>query len=127
MADGAVRIAYKDWPIFGAISEYAARVALAAHRQGIYPALHHALMAEPARLDPPVLRRVVQRLGGDWLRIERELEHFSRGFDLALEQIRSEAFLLGLPGTPAFLIGDRLVIGALSEAEFRRAFALARE
>lgn len=44
--DGHVRIVYKDWPIFGAVSEQAARVAIAAGRQGLYPAIHTRLMDE---------------------------------------------------------------------------------
>ena len=53
--DGNIRLVYKDWPIFGAQSERAAKVALAADRQGIYPSVHHALMHMP--VDGQSMRR----------------------------------------------------------------------
>ena len=70
--DGNVRIIYKDWPIFGRRSERAAKVALAAARQGIYSRVHHALMASP-RLDEAGLREAVETSGGNWQRIVVDL------------------------------------------------------
>src|SRR5690606_18407885 len=67
--DGNVRVVYKDWPVFGERSEYAAKVALAAHRQGIYCAVHHALMNAPS-LDHAALREVIVRAGGDWTQLQ---------------------------------------------------------
>lgn len=121
--DGKVRILYKDWPIFGPVSEQAARVALAADRQGLYAPVHHALMAEPRRLDPVVLRAVVEQAGGDWPRIEQDLQIHGAAMDRALRKNRDDAFALGVAGTPAYLIGGTLVIGAIGRRQFRRAFA----
>ncbi|WP_082718718.1 MULTISPECIES: thioredoxin domain-containing protein [unclassified Sphingobium] len=82
--DGRVQLAYKDWPIFGALSEQAARVALAAHYQGIYPPIHHALMRERRQLERNVLELVVQQAGGRWDRIERDLNPHSPSKSLIL-------------------------------------------
>lgn len=125
--DRKVAIVYKDWPIFGPVSQRAARVALAADRQSIYPQVHHALMRERRLLEPPVLRDVIERAGGRWDRIERDLTDHGRAIDAALAQTRREAFLLGISGTPAFLIGPSLIEGALDRSEFRRAFRAARK
>src|SRR5580698_8922387 len=42
--DPNIAIVYKDWPILGAVSVYAARSALAAQYQGKYLAAHDALI-----------------------------------------------------------------------------------
>ena len=124
--DGRVRVVYRDWPIFGPASVRAARVALAAARQGIYPRLHTALMAEPRRLDPVVLRANVEQAGGDWQRLLRDLATHSGEIDAQLDRNRRDAQGLGLPGTPAYLIGPILVIGALNRAGFEKGIAQAR-
>jgi protein-disulfide isomerase len=123
--DGNVRLVYKDWPVFGERSRKAAEVALAAHRQGIYPAVHHALMRAPG-LDEPTLRRTVETAGGDWTRVEADLARHAPQVAEQLALNAGEAFSLGLVGTPGYLIGPVLAEGALSEDEFRRAFAQAR-
>lgn len=124
--DGGVRIIYKDLPIFGDVSERAARVALAADRQGIYVKVHHTLMREWRALEPPVLRAAVEGAGGNWARIERDLDADGRAMDFALLQNRLDARSLGVAGTPGFLIGTTLVVGALSRSEFRKVIAAAR-
>lgn len=124
--DGAVMVIYKEWPIFGALSERSARIALACDRQGIYSEFHQALMKEPRRLEDAVLRDVAETSGGDWAQLENDLTSQREAIDRAIARTRSEAFKLGLAGTPAYLIGDRLVNGALSLQEFKSAFRSAR-
>lgn len=125
--DRKVALIYKDWPIFGPVSQRAARVALAADRQSIYPEVHRALMDERQRLEPAVLREVIERAGGRWDRIERDLRDHGREIDAAIAQNGREAFMLGVSGTPAFLIGLSLIEGALDRHEFLRAFRAARK
>lgn len=120
--DGHVRLVYVDWPIFGAPSERAARVALAADRQGIYPALHRRLMAEPRALTDPVLRENVMAVGGDWVRVLADLHGHGAAVDRRLAESRTAAFALGIPGTPAYLAGTVLAVGALDERGFARLF-----
>ncbi len=124
--DGRVRIVYKDWPIFGAASERAARVAIASDRQGIYPLVHDRLMTGPAH-DEEALRSAVEESGGEWSRLEADLARHGSGISALLAQHGREALALGLAGTPGYLIGTMRVRGALNEAEFVRAFSEARE
>ena len=46
-ADHTVAVIYKEWPIFGGASVYAARSALAANYQGKYLQAHDALISAP--------------------------------------------------------------------------------
>jgi len=123
--DGNIRVVYKDWPIFGERSERAAAVALAANRQGIYVSVHHQLMNSSA-LDDDALRNAVEDAGGDWGQLEVDLR--THGSEIAghLTANRIDALTLGLQGTPGYLIGPLLIEGALTDAEFVRAFARAR-
>jgi len=125
--DRNVAVIYKDWPIFGPMSQRAARVALAADRQSIYPQVHHALMSERRVLESAVLREVIERAGGRWDRIEQDLKDHAREIDAMMAQTAREAFALGVAGTPAFLIGPSLIEGALDRQEFLRAFRAARK
>ncbi|MDX3884936.1 MULTISPECIES: DsbA family protein [Sphingomonas] len=117
-----VRIMFKEWPVLGPNSERAARVALAADRQGIYAAFHERLMRRQGRIDDDLLRMAVEGAGGDWARIESDLAANAPAIDRALARNATEAFALGLSGTPAYLIGPLLVRGGLNEAGFRQAF-----
>ncbi len=123
--DGNIRLVYKDWPIFGERSEQAARVALAAHYQGIYPAFHHRLMSSP-RLNDEALRQHVERAGGNWEQLEADLLARRSAIESQLAANERDAFALGLQGTPGYLIGSVLIQGAHSEGEFLRAFKQAR-
>jgi protein-disulfide isomerase len=123
--DGHVRVVYKDWPIFGERSVRAAKLALAAHRQGIYPALHHQLMKSPS-LDEFALRDAVEGTGGNWEQIGSDLLTHRPAIEAQLTTNSRDAFALGLQGTPGYLIGPLLVEGALTEREFVRAFEQAR-
>lgn len=126
-SDGAVRLSYRDWPIFGPRSVRAARVALAAAAQGVYPAVHARLMGEARPLDGAVVRAAVERSGGDWAEVLARLERDGAKIDALLAETARAAFQLGIAGTPAYLIGAILVVGALDEAGFVEAFARARE
>lgn len=123
--DGNVRIVYRDWPVFGERSERAAAVALAAHRQDIYPSVHQRLMMSPSMADT-ALREAVEGAGGDWQLLEADLLTHGRAIADQLAANRLDALALGIRGTPSYLIGPLIVEGALTEREFLRAFREAR-
>ena len=125
--DGHVRVIYRDWPIFGERSEQAARVAIASNRQNIYPDVHRRLMSERRMLDPEVLRLAVLGAGGSWRRLQTDLRTHERAINEQLNRTSKDAFTLGIPGTPAYLVGTILITGAMDEAAFKKAFALARK
>jgi protein-disulfide isomerase len=108
--DGNVRIIYRDWPIFGERSERAATVALAGHRQNIYPAVHQQLMRSMSS-DDNALRDAVEGAGGDWGLLEADLLTHGGAIANQLAVNRLDAFALGLRGTPSYLIGPLIVEG----------------
>ena len=125
-ADGRVRLIYRDWPIFGPMSERAARITLAADHQGIYPELHARLMRERRPLTEAVLREDVVLSAGDWAKIVETMKTRAGEIDRMLSATRTTAFALGIAGTPAYLAGPVIALGANDEAGFRRLFAEGR-
>ena len=116
----AVRFIFKEWAIISPASGDAARVALASSYQGRYPAVRDALMRARMPLSPDRIREAVEAAGADWQRLERDLARHGRAIDAELARTSRQAFGLGLPGTPAYLVGNRLVVGRLSARQLRR-------
>lgn len=124
--DGKVRLVFKDWPIFGPASERAAKVALAAVHQGVYPDVHDRFM-RAADLSEGGLRREVEAAGADWARLIADLERFRTDIATQLGRNATQAFALGLGGTPAYLVGPILVLGAMESKDFAKVMTQARE
>lgn len=124
-ADGGVRLRFLDWPVFGDDSRAAARVALAAEAQGLYLAVHTALMSG-GRANAEAAEAAVAKAGGDLGRLRATLAAEGARLEGKLARNAFHAFALGLAGTPSHIIGRLRVQGGLSEAGFRQAFARAR-
>jgi protein-disulfide isomerase len=103
-----VRFVFKEMPIFGPVSQHAARAALAVKKAGgDYVGLYQALMATPA-LDDETIDRLAVAKGA---RLQDIAPNASSD---ALAQIaRNDALFnqLDLEGTPAFIVGDRMILG----------------
>lgn len=119
-ADRRLAVVHKEWPIFGDVSEHAARVALAATYQGRYDAVHWAFMFSPTRLaDKDMVDTVAKQAGVDWTRLTSDLKAHARDIDAVLARNEREAALLTLQGTPGLVINGYLIRGALSEEQLR--------
>ncbi len=119
-ADRRLAVVHKEWPIFGDVSEYAARVALAATYQGRYDAVHRAFMLSPTRLsDKDMVETVARQAGVDGARLARDLKAHGRDIDAILARNAREAGLLALQGTPGLVINGYLIRGALSEDQLK--------
>jgi len=123
-SDPKVRVVYKDFPILGPASVTAARALLAAHKQGGYVKMHNVLMTGAPNLDEAALRAATQRAGLDWPRLQRDM-------DAPDVQARINANLalgraLDIQGTPAYVIGDQLVPGAVGLGDLKGAVAAVR-
>jgi protein-disulfide isomerase len=120
-----VRLVLKDLPILGPNSLLASRALLAAQRQGKYAELHDALLKLKEEPTEPVLKREAEKLGLDWARLRREMDAPAIG--RRLEANTKLAAALRIEGTPALIIGDTLVPGAVDLATLEKLVAEARE
>lgn len=119
-ADPRLAVIHKEWPIFGAVSEHAARVALAANYQGRYEAVHRAFMLSPTRLsDKEMVETIAKKTGVDWARLTRDLKTHGGDIDAILKRNEREAMLLGLQGTPGLVINSYVIGGALSDDQLK--------
>ena len=124
--DGNIRLVLKDWPIFGEVSQYAARMALAAKFQGKYVQAHDALIGAKTRLSEPIIRDLLQRAGIDVAKADADLAAHRQEIDALLARNDAQAKAFGFPGTPAFIIGTFRVPGVLTADGFRLAIKDAR-
>lgn len=111
-----VRVVFKEWAVLGPVSRTAARATLAANYQGRYLAMRDAMMSR----NPADVRGAAVAAGLDWPRLQRDLIAHRGAIETELTRTGWQAYGMGLPGTPAYLIGNRLVIGRLPEAKLRR-------
>jgi protein-disulfide isomerase len=123
-ADPKVRLVYKDWPILGPASQLESRALLAAQRQGGYFKLQDALMREGTAPTSDTIRADAERLGLDGGQLLRDME--DPAIKARLDANLALAQQIGLQGTPALIIGQRLIGGAMDLPELREAVAEAR-
>ena len=121
-ADPNVKLVYREWPILGDGSVFAARAALASREQGKYEEFHWALMGMAGRAEEATVIRVAEEIGLDVAELRRGMNAPEIDAHIAASMEMSRA--LGFNGTPSFVIGDALVPGVI-EAE--QMIQLARE
>jgi protein-disulfide isomerase len=126
-ADRKVRIIYRDWPIFGPASERAARVAIASQWQGKHTAFHDALMTTTQPLNEANIRAAAKSSGINWSRLEANLKTHSIEIEALLKRNGEQAELLGLEGTPGFIIGNVQSFGGMTLPEFQAGVSKARK
>lgn len=123
--DRKVKLVYKDWPILGPESVFAARAALASRHQGKYVAFHNEMMKARGGLDEAAVMEIARRVGLDIDRLRRDMEGpeiahiLKRNFELA--------DALRLSGTPSFVIGDTVVRGGRDYRSLQALVDKARE
>jgi protein-disulfide isomerase len=108
--DKKVRFVFKELPILSKGSEEAARVALAAKRQGKYWEFHQALLGSKGQANEATALKAAESLGLDMGKLKT---------DMASDEVKKElqgdlqlAKELGVNGTPHFLVGDKSIPGA---------------
>ncbi len=108
-ARGEVQIKVVELPVLGDTSREMAKAALAAWRQGKYEQYHRFLMRAP----PPKTDDDIALLG-------EGLDADAGEISEILKSNFAVANLLGVQGTPAFIINGRYIPGALREEQFLR-------
>jgi protein-disulfide isomerase len=123
--DPGLRIVYKEWPILGRNSEFAAKAALAAHRQGRHEAFHQALMAGKGTANEASAYEAAARIGLDLSRLKLEMEDPT--IQQAIARNHDLARALRINGTPSFVVGNQVVRGATDLTTLQALIRRARE
>jgi len=109
--DRKLRFVFKEMPVLGPASVTAAHAALAARKQGKYDAFHQAMMATRGQIADDTVFHVAGSVGLDVERLKQDMA--APEIEKALKANLKLAEALGIKGTPGFVIGDRIVPGAV--------------
>ena len=123
-ADPGLRVVYKEFPILGPGSEFAARAALAARKQGKYVPFHNALMRATDQVTEQTVIEIAREVGLDTERLERDMR--DPAIEEAIGRNLQLANALGITGTPSFIIGQDVVPGAVDLRTLQSMIAHAR-
>jgi protein-disulfide isomerase len=118
--DKGLRVVYRELPILGPESVTAARLSLAASQAGRFNQFHDALY-DAGRPAPDTNARAASTAG-----IARELKPDPKG-EAELRRNFDMASKLGATGTPLFVVGDRVLNGAVGYEQLKAAVAKARK
>ena len=119
-----LRLVFREFPILGPELMPAARAALASRAQGLYEPFHRALLGADVPFDLDHIPGAARSVGLEAERLARDME--APAPDALIERNAILANVLGVRGTPAFVIGDGTIQGALPLEQFRAAIADAR-
>ena len=104
-----IRFVFKQFPIFGEVSDTAAKVALTPQGKAKAYDLYKSWMGEKA-LDDSLLDKDLQAAGIDPAAARKAAE--SPAIEQQILDTRALATNLKIEGTPAFVVGDTLIPGA---------------
>jgi protein-disulfide isomerase len=109
-ADPQLRIIYKELPILGPNSLFAAKAALAANKQGKYVAFHRALYQLRGHVEEAQVLETARTIDLDVSRLKADME--DKAIAGILEKNVELARTLHITGTPGFVAGDQVTTGA---------------
>jgi len=109
-ADPQLRVVYKEFPILGPNSTFAAKAALAVHRQGKYLAFHKALMQVRGTVDEARVLDVAAKIDVDIERMKTDMN--DPAIQAAIDKNLALAQVLSINGTPGFVVGEQILRGA---------------
>jgi protein-disulfide isomerase len=115
--DPGVRVVQKQYPVLGPDSVFAARMALAAQKQGKHGQLHDALMEKKPNINSVAMLKVAEEIGLDMQRLKSDMN--SPDVDAELRRNVEIGTALRLTGTPAIIVGTELVPGATDLATLK--------
>lgn len=117
----SVRFVFKELPIFGADSNTAAKVALAASTQKAYLPMHDALFKQTAGFDSKAMAKLMKAQGLNVGKMKATLKE--KWIEEELKSNSDIAQALKIEGTPAFIIANKdltkfeFIPGAISKED----------
>ncbi len=126
--DTKLKVVLKEFPVLGPGSVEAAKVAVAVRMQDKsgkkYLDFHQKLLGGRGQADKARALAVAKEVGMDMARLEKDMA--SDEARVSLEESLKLAETLGLNGTPSYVVGDDVVIGAVGMEALRGKIAMAR-
>lgn len=112
--DKKVRVIFKEYPILGSSSESLSKVALAINMTDSknYVKFHNALMESSARTEEEALN-VAKNLGINVAKVKETLKDRKSEIDAQISFNHELGSSIGVNGTPAFIVGEEFISGAV--------------
>ena len=110
--DKKINFVFVEFPILSQQSYFAAKAALASKKQNLYNQFHLSLMKIKGRVNEEKVFNIAKKIGLDLSQLRIDMNNPQ--IEKQLLKNREIAKLLGLNGTPAFVIGDIIYSGALN-------------
>jgi protein-disulfide isomerase len=127
-ADPKLKVVLKEFPVLGEKSLEAAQIAIGVHMQDRtgkkYLDFHQKLLTGRGQADRARALAVAKEIGLDVARLERDMN--GAEVRATLEESMRLAQALGLNGTPSYVIGSDVVIGAVGYGALREKVNTAR-
>jgi len=126
-SDSKVRIIYKDFPILGEPSQEMSRVSVAVNMiaPSSFRKFHDALMKTNERGKSAAVK-AAKSAGVDSKKLEETLKTKKSEIDKILQDNVALGSSIGINGTPAFVIGEELIPGAMEIASFKEKISALR-
>ena len=122
--DPRLKIVYKEFPILGPDSLFAAKAALAAERQGKYQEFHKALYGSRTRVTEAVVLKIAGEAGLDVERMKTDMQQ--PDIQGLIDRNAELAQALRITGTPGFVVGDQIFPGATDLETMKKLIRQAR-
>jgi protein-disulfide isomerase len=127
--DSNLKFVLKEFPVLGEGSVEAARVAVAAHMQDTtgkkYVEFHQKLLGGRGAADKMRALAVAKEVGFDMVRIEKDMS--SDEVKKTIDENLKLAEALGVNGTPSYVVGEEVVIGAVGIDTLREKISAERK
>ncbi len=126
--DPNLRVVLKEFPVLGQGSVEAAQVAVAVRMQDPsgkkYLAFHQKLLGGRGQADKARALAAAKEAGLDMARIEKDM--VSPEVRATLQENLTLAESMGMNGTPSYVVGDKVIVGAIGLERLKQAIATAR-
>lgn len=103
--DKNLKVIYKELPIFGGASRFAAQAALASMKQNKYLPFHNALFANKGPLSPKIVLNIASKAGINVKQLEKDMK--SKSIQTQLRDNFRLAQAIKLVGTPTFVLSNK--------------------
>ena len=123
--DPKLRVVFREWPVFGEGSVFAAKASLASLNQGKYWQFHEALMTMKGRAEEATVLRAARQAGLDVDRLRVDME--KREILDQIYETMDLADTMMLTGTPTFIAGHEASFGRLNLADLKQLVATGRK
>ena len=127
-ADGKLKVVLRDLPVLGPDSVEASRVALAAKQQLSGDKLfeyHARLLESRGKVGGERALALAKEMGLDMGRLQKDMT--GPEVKAAVAESEGLAQKLGLTGTPAYVIGDEVISGAIGLEPLKQAVVMTRK